>query len=225
MEAAGAEAAIVLGRRRPRPERHGRRDAAARCLGAEPTHVRFDTAGTRAGGGAARGAGSAGAGVRGRPTIGVTGGRSASLARAGGDRERPRSTPRHLVVGEPEAIGAAACLAGMRRALVVSCGTGTAMIARTNSTPGTATCTPAARRSAAARCGRSARLLLGERDAHAIAASPAPATRAASTRRSARCSAAGSAPAGRGHRREPRPAGRRCRERCAARTWRPGSSR
>ena len=134
----------------------------------EPAHVRFDTSGREPAQvlqAALDALGSAAAGTR---AIGVTGGRSASLAPGRG----PSSDAVAVVVGEPEAIGRGGLhLAGLRRALVVSCGTGTAMIAADADVDAThcyvhASGTPVGGGTLQALGG----LLLGSRDAHAIAA-------------------------------------------------------
>lgn len=99
------------------------------------THVRFDTAGRTPDDALHAALAALGSAASSVVEIGVTGGRSASLAGAGGDllpdpAARGTARPALLVVAEPEAIGRGGLeLAGLRSALVVSCGTGTAMIA------------------------------------------------------------------------------------------------
>ncbi len=99
------------------------------------THVRFDTAGRTPDDALHAALAALGSAASSVVEIGVTGGRSASLARAGGDllpdpAAGGTARPALLVVAEPEAIGRGGLeLAGLRSALVVSCGTGTAMIA------------------------------------------------------------------------------------------------
>lgn len=58
--------------------------------------------------------------------VGLTGGRSAAIA----SEDAPDGRPRIVTIGEPEAIGRGGLeLTGLPAALVVSCGTGTAMVA------------------------------------------------------------------------------------------------
>jgi type II pantothenate kinase len=138
-----------------------------------PLHVRFDTAG-RAPAEALRAALEALGPLAARaPTIGVTGGRSATLAdvvagTTGREADHDDTAAALVVVAEPEAVGRGGLqLAGLRRALVVSCGTGTSMIhadadaGRYRHATGTPVGGGALRALGA--------LLLGERDAHAIA--------------------------------------------------------
>ena len=140
------------------------------------THVRFDTAG-RAPADALHAALEAlGSDASSVPAMGVTGGRSATLAGTGdhlppGPAARGTSRPALSVVAEPEAIGRGGLeLAGLRRALVVSCGTGTAMIAADAGADGGAqryahaSGTPVGGGTLCALGG----LLLGNRDAHQI---------------------------------------------------------
>lgn len=65
--------------------------------------------------------------------VGLTGGRSAALAL----RVAPRGGPRIVTIPEPEAIGRGGLhLSGLPAALVVSCGTGTAMVSARAAAPG-----------------------------------------------------------------------------------------
>jgi len=99
------------------------------------THVRFDTAGRTPADALHAALAALGSDASSVPAIGVTGGRSASLVGAGDEllfepAARGAARPALMVVAEPEAIGRGGlALAGLRSALVVSCGTGTAMIA------------------------------------------------------------------------------------------------
>ncbi len=92
---------------------------------AAPIHVRFDTAGRPPAVALEAALEALGPAASRALSVGVTGGRSASLA---GRAPVGHDGPLH-VVGEPEAIGRGGLhLAGLGSALVVSCGTGTAMI-------------------------------------------------------------------------------------------------
>lgn len=100
--------------------------------------------------------------------VGLSGGRSASLALD----ERRERRPRIVTVAEPEAIGRGGLhLSGLPAALVVSCGTGTAMVVARAGTPERreafdhATGTPVGGGTLRAL----GRLLLGSDDAEAIA--------------------------------------------------------
>ena len=103
--------------------------------GATLTHVRFDTAGRAPADALHAALAALGSDASSVPAMGVTGGRSAALAGTGdhlppGPAARGAARPALSVVTEPEAIGRGGLeLAGLRSALVVSCGTGTAMIA------------------------------------------------------------------------------------------------
>ena len=139
-------------------------------------HVRFDTAGRTPAEALRAALAALGSDATSVSEIGVTGGRSASLAGAADDllpdaAAPGTARPALIVVAEPEAIGRGGlALADLRAALVVSCGTGTAMIAAD------ADADDAARRYAHASGtpvgGGTLRalggLLLGNRDAHEI---------------------------------------------------------
>ncbi len=134
-----------------------------------PSHTRFESAGLEPSEALTRALEALGPRASEAAAIGVTGGRSGTLS---ADANRPpqggsERVPLH-VIGEPEAIGRGGLhLAGVPRALVVSCGTGTAMIAADAPSEryAHASGTPVGGGTLRALGG----LLLGTRDAHAIA--------------------------------------------------------
>ncbi len=130
-----------------------------------PAHSRFESAGLEPADALAHALEVLGGRAADAAAIGVTGGRSGTLAEDAGTRVT--RAPLH-VIAEPEAVGRGGLhLAGLTRALVVSCGTGTAMIAADAAAGsyGHASGTPVGGGTLRALGG----LLLGTRDAATIA--------------------------------------------------------
>jgi len=137
--------------------------------GSVTAHSGFATRGREAGAALRDALAALGDGVADPALVGVAGGRSASL----GDGGASASARRFVTVSEPEAIGRGGlALAGLEAALVVSCGTGTAMVSARAAYAGReatyehVTGTPVGGGTLRALGG----LLLGTHDAEAIAA-------------------------------------------------------